>query len=178
MRLPRSKSQIRSPRVPRFSCYGLNESIATAMPLSEKQKRGPWRVTSAARSISALRLLMTSGTHRGTLLCLWKLWRGGQLGALYSFEYSENEMLHYSAVFVNHLRMETRYPQAPSSHSPITYVHPSLPIHTSCLRFASTSIRAPGPNVSFFGSLSSGYRTVNSPFSIRWVVTPACVWGG
>lgn len=47
-------------------------------------------------------------------------------------------------------------PFHPHTHSPMTYSHPPSPIHTSCLRPASTSTRPPGPNVSFVASGPSG----------------------
>ena len=47
------------------------------------------------------------------------------------------------------------------TYSPMTYVHPSGPIHTSCRLLASTSNLPPTPNVSLVGLASSGYETVS-----------------
>lgn len=77
-----------------------------------------------------------------------------------------------------------KYIQHRVTYSPITYSHPSSPIHTSCNLPAGTSTLAPTPCVSFFTSppcseaLSSGYVTVMLPWTMRWVVSPPCLCGG
>lgn len=64
------------------------------------------------------------------------------------------ELISFPRGVKNYL-VETRASFFGLIYSPITYVHPSLPTHTSCARCASTSIRTPGPNVSLAGALSS-----------------------
>lgn len=54
-----------------------------------------------------------------------------------------------------------------SIYSPMTYVHPSSPIYTSCTFPAGTSMRTPVPKVSFLLGFSSGLVTVNSPERIE-----------
>lgn len=86
---------------------------------------------------------------------------------------------HYYRVF-SHQLFPSHRPVSILSlrlHSPITYVHPSAPAHTSCLLPASTSNLPPTPKISFVGCASSGYEMVNSPLRIKCVVRPECLCG-
>lgn len=67
--------------------------------------------------------------------------------------------------------------QTIASYSPMTYVQPSLPTHTSCAFPAGTSKRAPGPRASLLSGSSSGYEMVSSPDRMRCVVNPSCLCG-
>jgi len=63
-------------------------------------------------------------------------------------------------------------------YSPMTYSHPSLPIHTSWTLPAGTSILAPTPKVCLVGLASRGYVMVRDPRRTRCVVSPECECGG
>lgn len=74
-------------------------------------------------------------------------------------------------------QLYSRCAAASDPYSPMTYVHPSKPIHTSCTCPAPTSILSPAPYVVLIASASSGYVMVSSPLRIRWVVSPRCECG-